>query len=346
MLVALGVGVLSISAVVFTLLFLVVQWASANLTPRLAMFRDDPMVWRTFAFTIAVFVFCLTAAVSIGRQETAPVAVAGTAVASALVAIALIRQLQLKAFASIQLAPVLATITAHGTQILNDLRIQSEDPVPPPAAPDASRETVTWPGPGRVLQQLQIQQLVAAAQAHSAMIVMRQPIGAFLLPASPLCDIHWGQMPSKTVLRAVVTGQEPMFGQDPLLAFRLLADIALRALSPAVNDPATTAQTLDRLHELYLQVAGHNLANGTIVGPDGHPRLSLMLPSFDDYLRVGLDDLIAAQSTPPLVRTRLSALLEDLHERATPAQRPTVAARLSQLGHRRVSSGSGGAVLG
>jgi formate hydrogenlyase subunit 4 len=41
----------------FSLLFLVVQWAFSSLSPRLNLFRDDPIVWRTFAFAIGVFVF-------------------------------------------------------------------------------------------------------------------------------------------------------------------------------------------------------------------------------------------------------------------------------------------------
>ncbi len=60
MLVALGLGLLGVVAVIFSLLFLVVQWAATTFTPRLLLFRDDPIVWRTFAFAIGQSVFDIT----------------------------------------------------------------------------------------------------------------------------------------------------------------------------------------------------------------------------------------------------------------------------------------------
>jgi len=49
-LVAVGFGVLGLVSIIFSLLFLVGQWAFGSLSPRLTLFRDDPIVWRTFAF--------------------------------------------------------------------------------------------------------------------------------------------------------------------------------------------------------------------------------------------------------------------------------------------------------
>jgi hypothetical protein len=51
-LVAVGFGVLGLVTVIFSLLFLVVQWAFSSLSPRLTLFRDGPIVWRTFAFAV------------------------------------------------------------------------------------------------------------------------------------------------------------------------------------------------------------------------------------------------------------------------------------------------------
>ena len=54
-------------------------------------------------------------------------------------------------------------------------------------------------------------------------------------------------MADAAVLGGLVTGRERTFGQDPLFAFRLQADIGMRALPPAVNDPATAVQVLDTI---------------------------------------------------------------------------------------------------
>ena len=120
-LVAVGFGVLGLVTVIFSLLFLVVQWAFSSLSPRLTLFRDDPIVWRTFAFAIGVFVFSVTTALVIGGQEKVSVIVPAAEVVAVLAAIALIRSLQVKAFASIQLAPTLSAIAGQGRAIIGDL---------------------------------------------------------------------------------------------------------------------------------------------------------------------------------------------------------------------------------
>ena len=120
-LVAVGFGILGLVTVIFSLLFLVVQWAFTSLSPRLTLFRDDPIVWRTFAFAVGVFVFSVTTALVIGDQQKVSVIVPAAEVVALLAAIALIRTLQVKAFASIQLAPTLAAIASQGRGIIDDL---------------------------------------------------------------------------------------------------------------------------------------------------------------------------------------------------------------------------------
>jgi uncharacterized membrane protein len=120
-LVGVGFGVLGLVSIIFSLLFLVVQWAFSSLSPRLNLFRDDPIVWRTFGLAVGVFVFSVTAALVIGNDPEVSVIVPAAEIAGVLAALALIRILQVKAFASIQLAPTLSAIAAQGRGILDDL---------------------------------------------------------------------------------------------------------------------------------------------------------------------------------------------------------------------------------
>jgi len=120
-LVAAGFGVLGLVTVIFSLLFLVVQWAFSSLSPRLNLFRDDPIVWRTFAFAVGGFVFSVTTALVIGNQQKVSVIVPTAEVVAVLAAIAMIRTLQVRAFASIQLAPTLSAIAGRSRGIIDDL---------------------------------------------------------------------------------------------------------------------------------------------------------------------------------------------------------------------------------
>jgi uncharacterized membrane protein len=125
-----------------------------------------------------------------------------------------------------------------------------------------------------------------------------------------------------------VTGQERTFHQDPLFAFRLLADIGLRALSPAVNDPATAMQVLDTMQSILSTLVTRDLDVADIVDGTGAVRVLLALPSWDDYLRTSLDDLIESGAGSPMVLLRARALLITLLSTAPPPRRPSIAWRL------------------
>jgi len=326
-LIGVGFGVLGLVSIIFSLLFLVVQWAFSSLSPRLNLFRDDPIVWRTFGLAIGVFVFSVTAALVIGNDPEVSVIVPVTEVAGVLASLALIRALQVKAFASIQLAPTLSTIAARGRTILDDLYPPPgpDGPHPAPRLPPL-RRTVIWPGRQAVLQQLDLRRLAGAS--GTAVIVLRARIGDTLQEGGPAADLHGGDVTDAAVLGAMVTGQERTFDQDPLFAFRLLADIGLRALSPAVNDPATAVQVLDTIESLLQPLASRDLDVAEIADDDGTLRLVLALPSWDDYLQTALDDLIESGSRSPMVLLRAQAMLSSLLDAAPPRRKPSIAWRL------------------
>ncbi len=137
-------------------------------------------------------------------------------------------------------------------------------------------------------------------------------------------------MADTAVLAGLVTGQERTFGQDPLFAFRLLADIAMRALSPAVNDPATAVQVLDTTESLLQALVSRDLDVAQVTDNTGTVRVVLALPSWDDYLRTALDDLIESASQSPMVLLRAQALLTTLLNTAPPARQPPITRRLQR----------------
>ena len=328
-LIGVGFGVLGLVSIIFSLLFLVVQWAFSSLSPRLNLFRDDPIVWRTFGLAVGVFVFSVTAALVIGNDPEVSVIVPTAEVIAVLAAVALIRALQVKAFTSIQLAPTLSAIAARGRGILDDLYPQPGPSDRDRAAPlPPLRRAVTWPRRQAILQQLDVHRLAGAA--GSAVIVLRAQIGDTLQEGAVVAALHGGDASDAAVLAGLVTGQERTFGQDPLFAFRLLADIGLRALSPAVNDPATAAQVLDTMQSLLAPLASRDLDVAEIADDAGAVKVVLALPSWDDYLRTALDDLIESGSGSPMVLLRARALLADLLAAAPPQRRSSITWRLQR----------------
>jgi uncharacterized membrane protein len=327
-LVGVGFGVLGLVSIIFSLLFLVVQWAFSSLSPRLNLFRDDPIVWRTFGLAVGVFVFSVTAALVIGNDPEVSVIVPAAEVAGVLAALAMIRALQVKAFASIQLAPTLSAIAAQGRRILDDLYPRPAPDGRNPAAPlPPLCRAVTWPHRQAILQQLDLRRLLDAA-GGSAVIVVRARIGDMLQEGSVVAGLHGGDASDAAVLGALVTGPERTFGQDPLFAFRLLADIGLRALSPAVNDPATAVQVLDTMQSLLVPLASRDLDVAEVADGAGAVKVVLALASWDDYLRIALDDLIEAGFRSPMVLLQARVLLVGLLNAAPPQRRSSITWRL------------------
>ena len=133
------------------------------------------------------------------------------------------------------------------------------------------------------------------------------------------------------ILRALDVGRERTFEQDPAWALRFLTDIALRALSPALNDPTSAVQALDGIDALLRRLATRKLDLGKITDSDGNVRVLLVLPTWDDYLAVGLDEIIGASRQSPNVRGRVAELRRDLLSIAPDVRHPPVRARLDQV---------------
>ena len=143
-----------------------------------------------------------------------------------------------------------------------------------------------------------------------------------------VADLHGGDASDAAVLDGLVTGPERTFHQDPLFAFRLLADIGLRALSPAINDPATAVQVLDTIESLLAPLITRDLDVAEIADDAGAVKVVLALPSWDDYLRISLDDLLESGSRSPMVLLRARALLTGLLNAAPPQRRSSITWRL------------------
>ncbi|XGU18039.1 DUF2254 family protein [Rhodococcus sp. 3Y1] len=111
----------------------------------------------------------------------------------------------------------------------------------------------------------------------------------------------------------------------------MLADIALRALSPAINDPATAVQALDEIEDLLSLVASVRADSIRAVDERGDLRVVIPLPDFTSFVRTGLDDVIASASNSPLVLGRLRDLLSHVAAQSESRNRDILARALAGL---------------
>jgi hypothetical protein len=145
-LVAVGFGILGLASIIYSLLYLVAQWAFGSLSPRLNLFRDDPIVWRAYGLAIGVFVFSLTAALAIGDDPEVSVVLPVVEMVGVLAVVALIRILLVRAFASIQLASALLPSPRGAAQ---SLMTCTASPAPSQGHPPCSCRRYCGQSPGR-----------------------------------------------------------------------------------------------------------------------------------------------------------------------------------------------------
>ncbi|MCX4776646.1 DUF2254 family protein [Streptomyces sp. NBC_01264] len=329
----LGFGVISLVSIIYSMLFLVIQFSASTFTPRLGLFRDDPIVWRTFAFTVGVFVFSIVSGLAIGARRTAvSTLVPGTAMVLTLVALSFMRTLQTRAFLSIQLGHSLTAIATRAHRLFDELYVRPYDPgtatatdPPPPQAPTSA---VRWSGPAVVVQRIDVRALVALAERHDCSLTFLVAPGATVSQGMTLAGVTGGELPEEVLRGHLEAGVERTFDQDPDLPFRLLADIALRALSPAINDPATAAESLDRLEDLLTRLSGRDLGIGRFADGSGRLRVTIPVPDWERYVRTAVDDLLFSAADSPMALRRMRDLLGRLAERVPESRRAVVRERL------------------
>jgi uncharacterized membrane protein len=184
-----------------------------------------------------------------------------------------------------------------------------------------------------VVANLDVPRLVTEAHRLDTTIELACSIGSYVATGSPLLLIadRPPGLDEERLRHAVTLSDERTIDQDPLYALRLLVDIATRALSPAVNDPTTAVQALDRIEDILSLLANRRLDRGAIRDDEGQVRLVVPLPSWEDFVSVGLTEIRQYGAPSLQVARRLRAVLQDLIDRAPAARRPALEAELLRL---------------
>ena len=176
--------------------------------------------------------------------------------------------------------------------------------------------------------------LTTFARNHGCLIVFRHSVGDFVPVGAAILEIHGSRLPGAATRRLsgmVALGAERTIEQDPTFAIRVMVDIAIRALSPAVNDPTTAVQVLDYLEET-LRVVG-----ATARPPDGASTdflaTGVVMPvrTWPDFLALGVTEIREYGATSIQVTRRLNAMLGELGELVLPENRAAVDDEMRRL---------------
>jgi uncharacterized membrane protein len=169
--------------------------------------------------------------------------------------------------------------------------------------------------------------LTAFARNQACLVVFRHSVGDFLPVGAAILEIHGSTPPgaaSRRLSGMVALGAERTIEQDPTFAIRVMVDIAVRALSPAVNDPTTAVQVLDYLEESLRMVGSADAP--VAAAPLATLTTGVIMPvrTWPDVLALGITEIREYGATSIQVTRRLRALLEELGEFVLPENRAAV----------------------
>jgi uncharacterized membrane protein len=339
---AVATGMLALTGIVFSLVFVMVQFSSATYSPRLVRFLStDPILFHALGVFTATFVYAIAALAWADRlgSTRAPFfssfLVLGLLVASVGMLVALINRL-----ARLHISNVLSFTGDFGRRTIDELYTVGQAfsqaqclPSTDVAIHDRVTQTLHYSGPPRAIQSLDVPALLSLAEEADGVIEMVSAVGDTIVESTLVLRVYDAREPvCESALRAaILTGAERTFDQDPKYAIRLLVDIAIRALSPAVNDPSTAVQALDQIEDLLVRLGRRHLEVGQIYGRDGHLRLVLAIPEWDDFLNLALDEIRYYGSGSIQVMRRMRALLTDLLEAVPENRREAVRAQQKRL---------------
>ena len=212
-------GLLALIGIVFALLLLVVQFAATAQSPRLHLFRDNPLVWNVLGLLIGIMVYATTCFVVVSRQPTSSVLLPISAIVLVLLAVALTRRLQLDALRSVQLASALADVSARTREVIDRLYTA---PFPQPAAPPvaAPEQTVLvrWPADYGVVLQIDLPRLLLLAGQAGATVRLRAMPGDVVQEGAVVLEI-WVRRLHPTRTTSLLPWRSGSTGPSPRIPF-------------------------------------------------------------------------------------------------------------------------------
>jgi len=319
---AVASGMMALTGIVFAIAFVMVQFSALAYSPRLVfMFASSPALYHSLGIFFATFTYSLVALIWTDRGGSGRVPFLSSWLVEALLIISLLAFARLiSSLNDLQIQNVLRTIGARGREVIATLFPRLPDAVTPEqaelnelAALGEPTQTVIYSGEPRAIARFDIQTFVGLAQNANAVLVLDCAVGDTLVEHSIVMRVYGPQkLPEATLMRAVHLATSRTYEQDPKYAIRLLVDIAIRALSPAINDPTTAVQALDQIEDLLRRLGRRQLDAGYVRDAAGAIRVTFPVPTWDDYLCVSFDEIRQYGAGSVQVVRRLRAALVGL----------------------------------
>lgn len=334
---AIATGMLTILGLVFSILMVALVLASQQFSPRiLRNFIRDRVAQNVLAVFIGVFVYALLLLARINQTEggiDSPVLSVTVAILVTLIAIGyfihfidhitktiranyIVDDIDRQVMQLLRKQPGGSAEILHDEAVVNALRGEQVKIIPAPAV--------------GYLQSVDHETLVQVAQKYDVIIRVEPMIGDFVAKGRPLFsvgstaeEVDHEQLAdlTKELSETIEIGVERTMLDDILFGVRQLVDIALRAVSPGINDPTTAINCIDHLSNVLSQAARQGEGDSYFQDSEGQIRLLLRPPAFADMLDLAFNQLRHYTRDDAVLTKRLLAALIEIAQATKVVQR-------------------------
>ncbi|HYK13553.1 MAG TPA: DUF2254 domain-containing protein [Burkholderiales bacterium] len=197
----------------------------------------------------------------------------------------------------------------------------------------APARTVLHQDSSGIVLAVNIPALLTEARRADCIVEIAPQVGDFVAVDEPLFYLYGnaGAIDDRRLRSLIAFGSERTLEQDPLFGFRILVDIALKALSPAINDPTTAVLAIDQLHVLLRVVGLRSLRPDEFADDSGQLRLIFRTPNWEHFVHISLREIRQCGAGSLQVVRRLRAMIENLQQTLGEPRRPALQVELDLL---------------
>lgn len=329
----------TLSFMVFTFgsLLIAIQVASVNLTPRII--APTLLQNRVVRYTVGLFIFTWLLAIGVQNRIEQKVTQLPLFVAAIFGVLSFAAFFYLIDYASRLLRPIaiLSIVGNMGLEVIRSVYPEQSDGA---IVQTGERQklgtafrTVFHERSSGIILAVDIDKLRRKAESTDGAIEFVPQVGDFVAVDEPLFNLYAGaQIIEDHVLRgSVAFGSERTMLQDPTFAFRIVIDIALKALSPAINDPTTAVLAIDQLHRMLRLVGTRHLRTDEMLDHAGKLRAIFRTPNWEDFVHLAFSEIRSCGAGQLQVVRRLRAMIENLMQTLPAHRQPELQIELDLL---------------
>jgi len=229
-------GMLALTAVVFSLAFVMIQFSATAYSPRLVLWISrDPFMWHAVGVFTATFLYAIAALAWVDRSGSGRVplisswVVIGLLLASVAMFVGLIERIGL-----LQINRMLTFTGNQGRKVIEAIYPELDSRTTLAVPPEDFRrlavtQTLIHSAQPEVIQAFNPVALIGLAKTSGGIIEMLAAVGDTVVDLTPLLRVFGAPQPidEGALANTIEMGEERTFEQDPKYAIRLLVDIAM-----------------------------------------------------------------------------------------------------------------------